>query len=452
MTPAESGKFCARVNRPPTAAPGIALPTAVAVVVANMVGTGVFTSLGFQVGGLPSGFVLLMLWGVGGLCAFCGALAYGELAAALPRSGGEYHFLSRTLHPAAGFMAGWLSATVGFAAPIALAAMAFGRYFNSIHPGVSATLLSVGLVTGVALIHASGLRAAERFQNTATGLKLLLILFFIGAGIVLGRGQGTRFTPAAGDLDLVTSTPFAVNLVYVMYAYAGWNATTYIVGEVRDPRRNVPRSVALGTLLVTALYLALNAVFLHVAPMAELQDRVEVGHVAAARLFGASGGNLMSGLICLGLVSSLSAMTWVGPRVTMTMGQDIRLLAPLARCDSRGTPRRALALQTLIVVALLLTSTFEHVLTYVQFSLQLCSFLTVLGMMILRRTQPDLPRPVRCWGYPITPLIFLGISLWMLVYLLRERTMESLAGLATLAAGLIVFRLSPPAKVADPVS
>lgn len=435
------------MSRSHPAGPGIALPTAVAVVVANMVGTGVFTSLGFQVGDLPSGFVLLLLWAVGGLCAFCGALAYGELAAALPRSGGEYHFLSRTLHPAVGFMAGWLSATAGFAAPIALAAMAFGRYFNSVFPQVPATVLSLAAVITVALIHASGLRAAERFQNTATWLKVALILFFIAAGMLLGEGHGVRFTPAPGDLDLVTSTPFAVSLVYVMYAYAGWNATTYIVGEVRDPQRNVPLSVAIGTLLVTALYLALNAVFLYAAPMGELQGRVEVGHVVAARLFGTSGGSLMSGLICLGLVSSLSAMTWVGPRVTMTMGQDIRLLAPLARCDRHGIPRRALLLQTVLVAVLLLTSTFENVLTYVQFSLQLCSFLTVLGMMILRRTRPDLPRPVRCWGYPVTPLLFLGISLWMLAYVLFQRPLESLAGLATLASGLIVYGLSPPAAV-----
>jgi APA family basic amino acid/polyamine antiporter len=423
---------------------GIALPTAVAVVVANMVGTGVFTSLGFQVGDLPSGFVLLLLWGLGGLCAFCGALAYGELAAALPRSGGEYHFLSSTLHPAVGFMAGWLSATAGFAAPIALAAMALGRYFNSIFPAASATALSLFAVFAVALVHSSGLRTAERFQNAATWLKVALILFFIGAGVWLGQGHGVRFTPAPGDFGLVTSTPFAVSLVYVMYAYAGWNATTYIVGEVRQPERNVPLSVALGTLLVTALYLALHAVFLHAAPMAELEGRVEVGHVVATHLFGSWGGNLMSGLICLGLVSCLSAMTWVGPRVTQTMGQDIRLLSPLAQANRNGVPSRALWLQTALVVILLLTSTFEHVLTYVQFSLQLCSFLTVLGMMVLRRTRPDLPRPVRCWGYPVTPLVFLGISLWMLAYVLLQRPLESLAGLATLASGLIVFWLSPP--------
>lgn len=422
---------------------GIPLWTAVAVVVANMVGTGVFTSLGFQVGGLPSGFTLLLLWAVGGLCAFCGALAYGELAAALPRSGGEYHFLTRIFHPAAGFMAGWLSITAGFAAPIALAAMAFGKYFEGIFSGVSARELSICMVAAVALVHAAGIETAARFQNLATGLKVALILVFIGAGVMLGQGHGVRFTPAAEDWGLVTSAPFAVSLVYVMYAYAGWNATTYIVGDVRDARRNVPLSIALGTLLVAGLYLALNAVFLHAAPMAELDGRVEVGHVAAGFLFGEEGGRWMSGLICLGLVSSVSAMTWLGPRVMMTMGQDTRALAVLARTDRRGTPRVALAAQTVVVVALLLSATFKQVLTCVQFSIQLCSFFTVLGMMVLRHTHPDLPRPVRCWGYPLTPVIFLGISVWMLFYVLKESPGESLAGLGLLLAGGLIYWVSP---------
>lgn len=438
------------MKEPQAKPPGISLLTAVAVVVANMVGTGVFTSLGFQVGGLPSGFTLLLLWAVGGVCAFCGALAYGELAAALPRSGGEYHFLSRIFHPLAGFMAGWISITVGFSAPIALAAMAFGKYFEGIFPTVSALHLSAGMVLLVALIHAAGVEVAARFQNLATGLKVTLILVFIGAGVMLGQGHETRFTPASEDWGLVTSAPFAVSLVYVMYAYAGWNATTYIVGDVRDAQRNVPLSVAFGTLIVTGLYLALNAVFLHAAPMSELEGKVEVGHVAAGFLFGAEGGRWMSGLICLGLVSSVSAMTWLGPRVMMTMGQDARALAFLARTDAKGTPLPALAMQSLVVLVLLGTSSFEQVLTWVQLAIQLCSFFTVLGVIVLRRTLPDLPRPVRCWGYPITPLLFLAISLWMMIYVLIERPWESLAGLALLLAGAAVYAGSP--KNAPPKS
>lgn len=424
---------------------GISLVTATAVVVANMIGTGVFTSLGYQVGGLPSGFAIVMLWLVGGICAFCGAVCYGELAAALPRSGGEYHFLSRIFHPAVGFLSGWLSITVGFAAPIALAAMAFGKYFSTIFPEAPATTWSLVMVWLVTLVHVGGVRVAASFQNTATWLKVTLICVFIASGFWLAKGQPVTFTPVAGDTKLIASTPFAISLVYVMYSYAGWNAATYIVGEIRNPQRNVPRAIAIGTLLVTVLYLALNAVFLYSAPMSELDGKLDVGHVAAEHIFGVTGGKVMSGLICLGLASSISAMTWVGPRVMQTMGQDMRILSPFNATDDRGVPVAGLFVQLSIVVTLLLTSSFNTVLTAVQFSIQLGSFVTVLGLFVLRRTQPDLPRPYRCWGYPVTPLLFLGISLWMMIFLLMEEASRnaSLYGLAVICAGLIVYFISP---------
>lgn len=422
---------------------GISLVTATAVVVANMVGTGIFTSLGFQVGPLPSGFTILLLWALGGLCAFCGALCYGELAAAMPRSGGEYHFLSRTFHPAVGFVAGWLSCTVGFAAPIALAAMALGRYLEGITPVASASLVSILVAFAVTLVHVGGIETGAKFQNIATWLKVALILVFIGAGLLVEKGQPVSFLPKAEDWDLITSGPFAISLVYVMYAYAGWNAATYIVGEVSNPGRNVPLAVVGGTVLVSGLYLALNAVFLHVAPMGEMAGKVDVAHVAADHIFGPTGGKIMSGLICFGLVSAISAMTWVGPRVTMALGQDVRLMAPFAATSARGVPVAALFAQFAIVAVLILTASFEAVWTYVQFSIQLCSFATVVGMMVLRHTRPDLPRPIRCWGYPLTPLVFLAISLWMLVYVLKDKPTESLAGLGTVVVGLVIYFLSP---------
>jgi len=424
---------------------GISLITATAVVVANMIGTGVFTSLGFQVGDLPSGFTIMMLWLVGGVCAFCGAVCYGELAAALPRSGGEYHFLSRIFHPAVGFLSGWLSITVGFAAPIALAAMAFGKYFSGIFPHAPATTWSLVMVWVITLVHVGGVHVAARFQNTATWLKVTLICVFIGAGYWLATGQPVRFTPEAEDVKLIASRPFAVSLVYVMYSYAGWNAATYIVGDIRNPQRNVPRAIALGTLLVTALYLALNATFLNAAPMSELAGKLDVGHVAAEHLFGMTGGKIMSALICLGLASSISAMTWLGPRVMHTMGEDMKILTPLAACDERGVPVTGLFVQLAIVITLLLTASFNTVLTAVQFSIQLGSFATVVGLIVLRFTQPDLPRPYRCWGYPFTPLLFLAISLWMMIFLMLDTVTReaSLYGLALILLGWIVYLISP---------
>ena len=280
-----------------------------------MVGTGVFTSLGFQVGDLPSGFVILCLWLLGGLCALCGALCYAELAAALPRSGGEYHLISRTLHPAVGFLAGWLSVTVGFAAPIALAAMALGKYASGliwpdgsvlIHWKFSAglipslpaeaiiALLAAGSTTAV---HLWGVRLGSLFQNTATVLKLALIGVVLVSGLLMGGAQPLHFAPQPGDGKLFLHPGFAISLVFVMYAYTGWNAATYIVGEIHDPSRNVPRALLIGTGLVAILYVGLNAVFLHAAPIDELRGQVQVGFIAGTHIFGELGGKIVAAFI-----------------------------------------------------------------------------------------------------------------------------------------------------------
>src|SRR5438552_16125787 len=240
--------------------------TACSIVIANIIGTGVFTSLGFQLADIQSGFALIMLWVVGGVAALCGALCYGELSATLPRSGGEYHFLSEIYHPSVGFMAGFVSATVGFAAPIALAAMAFGEYFQGIFSRGSAVALSFGVVWAVALFHLSNLRVGSLFQNLWTLVKLLLIAALIGAGLLIEEKQPITFFPQAGDTMSIFSGAFAVALVYVMYSYSGWNASSYIIGEVKNPERNVPRSLLAGTIVVKATYVLLNAVFLATTP------------------------------------------------------------------------------------------------------------------------------------------------------------------------------------------
>lgn len=423
----------------------ISLLTATAVVVSNMIGTGIFTSLHFQVEPLPSGFVILVLWLVGGICALCGALAYGELAAALPRSGGEYHFLSRIYHPAVGFLAGWLSATVGFAAPIAVAAMAFGKYFADVIPGASPVALSLVVVALTTVVHLRGVAFGAAFQNASTVLKLLLILIFIAVGVFASRTGGTSFAPPVETVKLITSPAFAVSLVFVMYAYSGWNAATYIMGEVRNPARNVPRAIALGTGCVIVLYLALNAIFLRVAPMAEIgeKEKIEVGYVAARHIFGEAGGRIMAGLICLGLIASISAMTWIGPRVAMVMGEDYRLLAPLAYKSARGVPAVGMLFQFIIVAVLLVTAAFDAIVNFIQFSLTLCSMIAVAGVFVLRWRQPNLRRPYRTWGYPITPAIFLAISAWMLVFICQQHPVESAAGLGTLLLGLLIYAASP---------
>ena len=413
--------------------------TACGIVIANIIGTGVFTSLGFQVADIHSGFALLMLWIVGGIAALCGALCYGELSAALPRSGGEYHFLSEIYHPALGFMAGFISATVGFAAPIALAAMAFGKYFHGVFNFGSPILLSFVTVWIVALFHFGNLRLGSTFQNVWTLVKLLLIAALIGAGLLIEEKQPITFLPHAADTMAIFSGAFAVALVYVMYSYSGWNASSYIIGEVKNPERNVPRSLLVGTTIVMAAYVLLNAVFLATAPQDEMRGQLEVGLIAGKHIFGENGGRIVGAVICLGLISAISSMTWIGPRVTMSMGEDHWLLRFLSRKNAEGVPANAVLVQLMIVNLLLLTRSFELVVIYIQFALLLCSLLTVIGVVVLRMARPEIARPYRVWLYPIPPIVFAAITVWMMVYLLRSKATESIAGLGTAIAGFLLY-------------
>ena len=417
----------------------IGFVTASSIVIANIIGTGIFTSLGFQLADIQSGFPLLMLWIIGGITALCGALCYGELSAALPRSGGEYHFLSQIYHPALGFMAGFVSATVGFAAPIALAAMAFGKYFVGVFDVGSPVVLSFVVVWVVTLFHLHNLKIGSAFQNVWTIVKLLLIGALITAGFLVEPKQEITFLPQASDTISIFGGAFAVALVYVMYSYSGWNASSYIIGEVKKPEKNVPRSLLAGTLIVIAAYVFLNAIFLATTPQEEMRGQLEVGLIAGKHIFGASGGRVAGAVICLGLVSAISSMTWIGPRVSMSMGEDHWLLRLLGRKNPHGVPRNAIVLQVLIVNLLLLTRSFESVVQYTQFSLLLCSLFTVIGVMVLRATRPEIGRPYRVWAYPLPPIIFAVITLWMMFYLLRWKTIESLAGLATALIGLLLY-------------
>ncbi len=438
---------------PPSPTRRISGLTATSIVVANMIGTGIFTSLGFQVGGLPSGFAILMLWLVGGICALCGALCYAELATALPRSGGEYHFLGSIYHPSLGFMAGWVSATAGFSAPVAMAAMAFGKYLTGVWPGVPPLLASLAVVWLATPMLLGDAKLGSRFQNASTLLKVVLILGVIVIGCFAASTHTVSFLPRPGDGKLIASGPFAVSLVWVMFSYSGWNASTYIAGELRNPSRMIPLSVGLGTLLVMGLYLAVNAVFVRSTPLAEMAGKVEVALTAGPYLFGAAGTKIMAGLICVGLVSTISAMMWIGPRVMVVMGEDLRGLRWFAGRSHQGTPVRATLVQFGLVNLFLLTSSFEQVGTCAMFVLQLCSFLTVMGVFVLRHKRPGLLRPYRTWGYPVTPLIFLAVSAWMLWNIVLSKPLESLIGLGTASVGLILYLLSakkPSSSVSPP--
>jgi len=417
----------------------IGLITCTCIVVANMIGTGVFTSLGFQVADLPSPFAILMVWALGAVFALCGALTYSELAGALPRSGGEYNFLARIYHPSVGFMGGVVSSTVGFAAPVALAAMAFGEYFHNLVPGLSPLIGSILIVTVATIAHSITIGTSMVFQNLFTGLKVLLILTLIFSGWLFAPEHAVSFLPTGLDAKLITTTPFAVALMYVMYSYSGWNASTYVMGEVRRPERTVPWSLILAALIVGTLYIGLNAMFLKSVPMSEIAGKLDVGSIAATAIFGEQGGQIMSGLIAGGLVSCISAMTWAGPRVMQTIGEDFRALAFLSVKTRSGIPLRAIALQYSLVIVLISTTAFESILLYTQFALVGCSLMTVVGIFVLRRKEPSLPRPFKCWGYPFTPLLFAATATFSLSYTAVQRPLHALAGVLTFGGALGLY-------------
>jgi len=408
--------------------------TASAVIIANMVGTGVFTSLGFQLLDIHSGFVLLMLWVVGGITALCGALTYAELGAALPRSGGEYNFLSQIYHPVVGFVSGWVSATIGFAAPVALAAITFGSYLASALPALSPKWLAVGLIIIVTAAHIGTRRRSSNFQSVFTAVKISLIVgFCLACWILVPEPQTIRFLPAAGDGALLLGSAFAVSLIYVNYAYTGWNSVTYLINEVEQAQQNLPRILVTSAGIVMVLYVALNFTFLYVAPIDALEGKVDVGYIAAQHVFGATGAAAISIVLSLLLVSTVSAMTIAGPRVLQVIGEDYPVFRKLAGRNEDGIPSLAILVQSAAALAFVTTSSFNSILVFSGFILGLNTVFAVLGIFILRFRQPDLARPYRTWLYPLPPLLYLLLMGWTLAYISLTSPIE-----AALAAGIII--------------
>lgn len=418
-----------------------------AVVVANMVGTGVFTSLGFQLLDIRSGFVLLALWAVGGITALCGAMTYAELGAAMPRSGGEYNFLTRIYHPAVGFVSGWVSATVGFAGPTALAAMTFAAYATSIFDTAADAwlekMLAAALVVALTVIHASNRRNSGGLQLAFTILKVgIIVIFCLAALLTVEAPQAVEFLPVAGDGELLISGVFAVALIYVSFAYTGWNAATYLSSELEDPQRTLPWILMGGTLIVTVLYVALNFTFLYTTPMDAMAGQVEVGFISAESAFGELGGRFTGMVLAMLLISTVSAMTMAGPRVIQVIGEDFPALNLFARKNKNGIPAIAIYLQSAIALLFIFSSTFESVLVFSGFTLALSSFTTVLGIFVLRWRQPNLPRPYRTFLYPLPPLIYLALTGWTLTFVLLSRPVEGLFGLGIIALGLVFYFIS----------
>ena len=392
-----------------------------AFVVANMIGTGVFTSLGLQLLTTTNPVSIIILWMLGGLTAVCGALCYGELGAAMPRSGGEYHYLSVIYGPATGFLSGWVSLVVGFAAPVALSCMAVGEYLGAVLPLLQPKVMPLAVLFGITLIHSISVKVGTVTQVFLTSLKVVLIIAFIIAGFLVPTTEGAVLTCAEGlSFSDILSPGFAVALIYVYYAYPGWNAAAYIASDLKNPQKNLPVILLASTLTVMVLYVLLNVIFMKSAPLEEMVGEVEIGVICASHIFGAGFKRFVGIFIAFMLISSISSMIFIGPRVAMTMGEDHPSMKALSRKSSSGNPRVALWVQCLISAVLILTDSFELVTKYTGVLLSVFGLLAVVGVIVHRRKFPSARRPYRTFAYPLPIILFSVVILWSIGYLVYE--------------------------------
>jgi APA family basic amino acid/polyamine antiporter len=423
------------------------------IVIANMVGAGIFTTSGLLMGDLHHPVLMIVLWIAAGVIALCGALCYGEVGAAIPRAGGEYTFLSRLFHPVLGFMSGWVSFFAGFSAPIALSAVGFSEYLTRAFPG----LLDIGVMDAGAegwvlkrlyaalviavftAIHMRGIVIGSRVQNVLTVMKVGLITALIVFGFASGRGAAAHFS--SGDFDFGFSgwKVIGLSLMWIMFAYSGWNAAAYIGSEIKDPAKNLPRSLLVGTGIVMALYVAFNLFYIYAVPPGEMEGVISIAGLAAGKAFGPGIEVVISILISFALFSSLSAFIILGPRVYFSMAKDGLFFGFAARIHPvRGVPDKSILLQGIVAAALVLMGTFDQILTYMSFSLGIFPILVALGVFKLRRSGKS---GYRMPGYPVAPLLYIAFGLCILVLALLERPGVSSIALATAALGIPAYRV-----------
>lgn len=422
----------------------ITTSTALALVVANMIGTGAFTSLGFQLEELQDPTTILILWVLGGLIALSGAFSYTEIGTQIKKSGGEYAFLSKLFHPLVGYLSGWISITVGFAAPIALSAIAFVAYFPffNLNPKLTSILL-IGLVTAM---HTKSLSFSSRFQNISTFLKVVLILILIIIGVTT-QASSNEVAPFVGvDFTEIISPAFAIALIYVSYSYSGWNAAAYIIEEFKNPKKSLPIALIGGTILVTALYTLLQYVFIKHVPISELKGQLDVGTITMSKILGENYGSFFGLAISLLLISGISAMVWVGSRVTSSIANDHKFWNYF-KVKGNELPNRALWFQFGISALLIITGTFEQILIYCGILLTISSMVTVAGVFKLRYQNRKFPKNgYKSPLFPFFQIVFISLSLWMIIYAFIDKPTETFVGFINLIIGFITYLWSNKLK------
>ena len=422
--------------------------TAGCVLVSNVVGSGIFTTTGFMARDLGHPGLILSIWLGGALIALAGALSYSELGAAFPVAGGEYAYLRRAYGPFVGFLSGWTSFTIGFSAAIAAGAVSFAAYLFQILPlddegGIRSTAIALALLWFITGFHLAGVGAGGWLQRTLTVLKVGAILLLIAAGLMVGRGDWAhlRLTDPHPAIGI---GPYVVSLIFALYAYSGWNAAAYLAGEITDPARTIPRTMIGGTLFVALLYLLLNGFYFYALPVTELAEPpiLPVADKVARALLGIEAGRFVTVMLCLSIAGAVSAMVWAGPRVYYAMAQDGLIPSLFASTPGMDrTPINAILLQSLWASALILSGTFERLVIYSGTVLMIFSALAVGAVPILRRREPDLPRPYRTPLYPFVPGFYLLVSAVIVGVALYERPLEGGLGIATVLAGTPLYLL-----------
>jgi APA family basic amino acid/polyamine antiporter len=436
---------------------------ATVLVLANVVGVGIFLT--------PAGVAALartpawyfVLWACGGAIALAGALSYAELGAALPEAGGEYVYLREAYGPLWAFLQAWASFLVTFSGAIAAIAVGMAEYglraagsaaAGAPLPAPAVRAVAVAAVAGLTVLNGIGVKASSRFQNALAGVTLAAIGLLLVLGFGGGRGSLTHFTMAAAPpAPGPTWAALGTALLPIFFTYAGWNAPTYVAGELVRPGRTLPRALALGTAAATALYLALNLLFVYAFPLPRLQQALSVGEAAAAALIGPAAAGGFAGLITLITLGALNVTILTGARITYALGRDGTFFPALGAAHPRaGTPARALVVQAAWVIVLILTGTFEFLLIFATVMMVLVSGLTVAAVFVLRARAPRLPRPYRVWGYPVVPALYLAACAGMGASAVAERPGASLAALGLLAGGIPVFhwRAARAARAAAP--
>ena len=423
----------------------ITIYTASAIVVANMIGTGVFTSIGFQLSAVQNTWSILLLWLLGGLLALFGAFAYAELGTHFKESGGDYIYLSRVFHPLMGYLSAWAGLTVGFSAPVALAAMAFTKYLSPF--GLNGNIyLAIGIILLIGLLHSFTIRHSSKLQNFSTLIKIGFIVLLVVTGFLIQGNVNTALNWSNSWKHEVMQSGFAVSMVYVAFAYTGWNAAAYVVDEIEDPSKNLPRALIGSTLFVAIVYILFQLVLMKNASVTQLQGKEEVTFIAFDNLLGSAGGKWVSIFIAIQLVATISSYLWVGPRVTWAMASENKLWKPLAKKNKHGIPVAAIWAHVTISILLTLTGSFERILLYAGFVLQLMGSLTVATSLFLpKNNDATFKSPFK----PVLQILFLLFNAWVLVFTLIDRPAESLIGLAVLGLGGIIYYFDKPSISVD---